>query len=211
MNENSNFVKRAFDAVFALFGMIISAPILLLCAIAIKVDSKGPVFFYQTRVGRYGRLFRMFKLRTMIHSNDQNGPILTVRRDSRITRVGGFLRFAKLDELPQLYNVLRGEMSFVGPRPEVPEFVAGYTSTQREVLNFVPGITGPASLGCIREEDLLSGQNNAELFYRQRLLPAKLKLDLEYCKKATFASDLRLLAATLCHIVRPINRLRGIS
>jgi lipopolysaccharide/colanic/teichoic acid biosynthesis glycosyltransferase len=202
----SNLAKRAFDVVFACLGLIISAPVLVLCAIAIKLDSAGPILFRQTRVGRYGRRFEILKLRSMNNSPDKHGPKLTVSGDPRITRVGRWLRAAKLDELPQLYNVLHGEMSLVGPRPEVPEYVASYNSRQKQLLNFKPGITGPASLDCIREEALLSAEEDPEMFYRQHLLPRKLELDLHYCESANVASDLQLLATTILHLVFPINR-----
>jgi len=203
---SSHFAKRGFDVLVACLGLLISTPVLAACAIAIKLDSAGPVFFRQTRVGRHGRPFQILRLRSMTNPSGKHGPKLTVSGDPRITRVGRWLRAAKLDELPQLYNVLHGEMSLVGPRPEVPEYVANYTSRQKQILNFKPGITGPASIDCIREEALLSAVEDPEMFYRQHLLPRKLELDLHYCNRADLVSDLQLLAMTLLRVGFPTKR-----
>ena len=199
------FTKRAVDIVFAGLGLVLTAPLLAVCAIAIKVDSDGPVLFRQTRVGRYGRHFRILKLRSMAHTAGNQVAKLTVAGDSRITRVGRWLRAGKLDELPQLYNVLRGDMSLVGPRPEVPEYVANYTPKQKEIFRFRPGLTSPASVSYIQEEALLLDQANPDTFYRQHLLPIKLGLDLEYCSKASLATDILLLATTIFHLARRTN------
>jgi len=198
----SNLAKRWFDVVFSCLALIISLPLLIICAIAIRVESGGPALFRQIRVGRHGRHFQMLKLRSMTNVAENNGPMLTVSGDPRITRVGRLLRATKVDELPQLYNVIQGHMSLVGPRPEVPKYVATYTARQKQILNFKPGITGPASLGYIREETLLSGEKDPDMFYRQTVLPRKLELDLEYCEKANFFTDLRLLAKTILHLIQ---------
>lgn len=197
----SNLAKRWFDVAFSCLALSISLPLLIICAVAIKLESVGPALFRQTRVGRHGHHFQLFKLRSMTTVADNHGPMVTVRGDPRITRVGRWLRASKVDELPQLYNVIRGEMSLVGPRPEVPEYVASYTPRQKQVLKFKPGITGPASLDYIQEETILSTEENPDMFYRQTVLPRKLELDLDYYEKANFFSDLRFLAKTIVHLI----------
>ena len=204
----SNLAKRWFDVVFSSLALLISSPVLIICAVAIKIESVGPALFRQTRVGRHGRHFQMLKLRSMTNVAENHGPMVTVRGDPRITCVGRWLRALKVDELPQLYNVIRGEMSLVGPRPEVAEYVANYTPRQKQILKFKPGITGPASLGYIREEALLSAEEDPDMFYRQCVLPRKLELDLDYCEKANFSTDLRLLARTIFHLVAQTSRSR---
>jgi len=131
---------------------------------------------------------------------------VTAMGDTRITRVGRWLRATKLDELPQLLNVLRGDMSLVGPRPEVPEYVVGYSSIQKQILEFKPGITGPASVGYIQEDKLLAGKQDPDEFYRQYIMPQKLELDLAYCATATFMKDVRVLALTVCRILLPTKK-----
>jgi lipopolysaccharide/colanic/teichoic acid biosynthesis glycosyltransferase len=196
------FFKRACDLVLSLAGLILFAPLLALCTIAIKLDSSGPSLFRQTRVGRQGRPFVIFKFRTMAVSSETFGPKITVSGDPRVTRLGRWLRAAKIDEIPQLLNVLRGDMSLVGPRPELPEYVEEYSRAQRRVLEFKPGITGPASLGFIREEELLADQTNPEVFYKSSILPRKLALDLAYCAEISFVHDLRILLQTLYRVLR---------
>ncbi len=189
--------KRAFDFSVALLGSVVTAPIVLACAIAVKLDSAGPALYSGTRVGRDGTPFQIHKLRTM---RPAPGPQVTAGDDPRITRVGRFLRRTKLDELPQLWNVVLGEMSLVGPRPEHPDFVARYTPQQRELLAVRPGITGPAALAFIDEEELLAGRD--ESAYVNEVMPRKLSLELEYLRRATFASDLAILFKTLTSVFR---------
>jgi lipopolysaccharide/colanic/teichoic acid biosynthesis glycosyltransferase len=167
------------------------------------------VLYRQTRVGQYGHEFKILKLRSMINAVDDNAGKVTVRGDPRITRVGRWLRAAKLDEIPQLYNVLRGDMALVGPRPEVPDYVASYTPGQKKILAFRPGITGPASMGYIHEEALLAGSNHPATFYQQQVLPHKLQLDLNYCETAGVSSDLRILAMTIMRLVFRSNNSRA--
>ena len=190
-------IKRILDCVFALVGIILSFPVLIICAAAIRLDSPGPIFYCQRRVGQHGRPFEIIKLRTMVDRADEKGPRLTESRDTRITRVGKWLRKAKLDEFPQLINVLRGDMSFVGTRPEAPEYVALYTCEQKRVLELKPGITGPASLAFIDEEKLLAAQANLEDFYIKTLMQRKLDLDLAYRDTVSFSGDVELILRTV--------------
>jgi lipopolysaccharide/colanic/teichoic acid biosynthesis glycosyltransferase len=185
--------KRLFDVVVSSAVLGASLPILAAAAAAVATDG-GPVLFRQERVGRKGRRFRMLKLRTMHHGNA--GPAITVGGDGRITKVGRWLRKTKIDELPQLWNVLRGDMSLVGPRPEVPEYVALYDEAQRQVLDLVPGVTDPASIRYRNESEILRRAEDPEAYYRSVVLPEKLRLSLEYGKNATFASDLAVLFRT---------------
>jgi lipopolysaccharide/colanic/teichoic acid biosynthesis glycosyltransferase len=187
--------KRLFDIAAAGLGLLILLPLLLLLAVWIKLDSPGPVLFRQERVGRFGRPFFIHKFRSM---RVEAGPLITVGEDPRITRSGRFLRAAKLDELPQLWDVLSGAMSLVGPRPEVPRYVALYPAALREqVLSVRPGITDPASLAFSREAELLAAAADPEREYVEVILPAKLRLSAAYAAEASLWSDLRLIGRTL--------------
>jgi lipopolysaccharide/colanic/teichoic acid biosynthesis glycosyltransferase len=190
------FGKRILDVIGAMATLVIAGPILFLCAVAVRLESRGPVFFCQWRVGQNGKPFRVIKLRTMIHGADTQGPKITASGDPRITTVGGFLRKTKLDELPQLFNVLRSEMSLVGPRPEVPEYTLKYSLAERKVLDAKPGITGPASLAHINEEQLLAGRPDKEHFYVTTIMRRKLQLDLAYCGKISLLQDLKNIFQT---------------
>lgn len=197
------FAKRALDLVLASLGLLLLAPLLLLIALAIKLDSAGPVLFRQERVGRYGRPFRIHKFRTMVADAPARGPAITVGADARITRVGRWLRERRLDELPQLIDVLRGDMSLVGPRPEVPRYVAQYPPALREaVLAVRPGLTDPASLERLDEAEHLARAADPEREYVEVLLPAKLEHALAYARRATLASDLCVIGRTLRHLLR---------
>ena len=188
--------KRAFDIASAVLGLALLAPLLLVVAAWIKLDSPGPVFFRQERIGRGGTPFRIHKFRTM--RVEAAGPALTVGADPRITRAGSFLRRTKIDELPQLIDVLRGDMSVVGPRPEVPRYVATYPPALRiKVLSVRPGITDPASLQFRDESALLARAADPEREYREVVLPQKLRLAADYVDTASLGGDLRLIAATL--------------
>lgn len=195
--------KRLLDIVLAAAGLGIAWPLVVLGAVAIRLESKGPVLFRQRRVGQYGKQFQIFKLRTMTHQAETNGPKFTAAGDSRITTVGRLLRRTKIDELPQLINVLRGEMSLVGPRPEVPEYAATYNRHQEQVLNARPGLTGPASLAFIDEERVLANCLNKDDFYLRTLMPLKLNLDIAYCRKITLPLDIRMIVLTLIRIFYP--------
>ncbi len=190
------------DIVISGLALIVLAPLLAAVACAVCVESRGPALFRQQRVGRYGRLFTLLKFRSMIATPSPSGPLVTVCGDPRVTRLGHFLRRAKLDELPQLWNVLVGDMSLVGPRPEVPRYVALYDATQRRVLDWRPGITDPASLAFIDEERVLASHADPERAYREEVMPQKLRINLEYQQRATTATDLTVLARTLNCLAR---------
>jgi len=196
--------KRVFDLFFTVPGLIILLPFFALIALWIKLDSKGPVFYRQERVGRYGETFKIYKFRTMVENADKIGGAITIGNDPRITKVGRFLRKYKIDELPQLINVLKGEMSLVGPRPEVSKYVNLYTSEQREVLNLIPGITDPASIKYRNENILLAacidtyGASYApEQLYIQEIMPDKIRINLEYASKATIFTDFTIILKTI--------------
>jgi lipopolysaccharide/colanic/teichoic acid biosynthesis glycosyltransferase len=194
--------KRAMDLLIAAAGLLLLAPLLLMVALAIKLDSPGPVFFRQERVGRFGRPFRIFKFRTMRAQPADTSAQITVGADPRITRVGAFLRRSKLDELAQLIDVLRGTMSLVGPRPEVPRYVALYPAELRtKVLSVRPGITDPASLAYRDESTLLARAADPEREYVEVVMPAKLRSAAAYVDHMSLATDLRLIGATLKAIV----------
>src|SRR6266550_3845899 len=169
-------MKRLFDIFFAVVGLVVLAPLGLLLALAVKLADGGPMFYGQVRVGQFGKRFHIWKFRSMVLNADKLGLLLTSEEDRRITRTGRFLRRFKLDELPQLWNVLTGEMSFVGPRPEVPRYVELYTPAQREILRFKPGITDVASMRFRNEQALLQGCSNVEEFYLRYCLPKKIEL-----------------------------------
>lgn len=194
--------KRLFDLSAAALGLLALSPAFLVIGLAIVLDSRGPVFFRQERVGRHGQPFRIFKFRTMRVGADRLGGQLTVAGDARITRVGAALRASKLDELPQLINVVRGEMSLVGPRPEVPRYVAMYDERQRRVLDVRPGITDPASIRYRDENSVLAAADDPEAAYVRDVMPHKLALNLAYLERRTLASDVGVILATLARIVR---------
>ncbi len=190
--------KRLFDIVLAGLGLGLLIPAALLIALLVKSTDGGPVFYTQVRVGRFGRPFRIRKFRSMVLAADTLGLPVTRGDDPRITRIGRFLRRTKLDELPQLWNVLVGEMSLVGPRPEVPRYVECYTPEQREILNFPPGITDMATLRFRNEEALLRGCPDVEQFYIQYCLPRKITLNRQYAQRASLAQDVWIILQTLC-------------
>lgn len=195
--------KRLFDLVLSSLGLLVLAPVLLLMALAVKLDSAGPVFFRQERVGRYGQPFRIHKFRTMRHDQGGQGLQITVGADSRITRVGGFLRRTKLDELPQLIDVWVGSMSLVGPRPEVPRYVAHYPAAMREkVLSVRPGITDIASIEYRDESSVLAQATDPEQAYIHEVLPHKLALAASYVDQASVWMDVRLIWRTIMVIAR---------
>jgi lipopolysaccharide/colanic/teichoic acid biosynthesis glycosyltransferase len=186
------------DVCSSLVGLIVLAPLFVLVGIAIAIEGRGdPVFFAQERVGRNGVGFRMWKFRTMSVGAERRGAQLTVGADPRITSVGRWLRRFKLDELPQLVNVLRGEMSLVGPRPEVPRYVTLYTEAQRAVLRLVPGITDPASIRYRNEAAELARAADPERFYIDEIMPEKIRLNLEYAARATSWSDVLVVFSTV--------------
>ena len=195
-------LKRAMDIVISGAALCVLWPVLLLIALAIVIDDPGPVFYRQVRVGRGGKEFRIFKFRTMVVDADKKGLQITVGRDSRITRMGALLRKTKLDELAQLLNVFLGQMSFVGPRPEVPRYVAMYTPYQRQVLLVRPGITDYASIAYRNENDLLAGADDPERMYVEEIMPAKIELNMKYLRRVSPLEDIRLIFATIAAVIR---------
>lgn len=192
--------KRCFDVLCAALGLLLLAPLLLLIALWVKLDSPGPALFRQTRIGRHGVPFTIHKFRTM---RAEPGKAITVGADPRITRAGRWLRASKLDELPQLWDVLRGAMSLVGPRPELPRYVELYPKEMRErVLAVRPGVTDPASLAFSHEAELLAAAADPEREYREVILPAKLRLSADYAANANLGTDLQLILRTLGRVVR---------
>lgn len=189
-------VRRVIDFTVAALGLLLISPLLGILALLIKLNSSGPIFYRGRRVGKDGEVFYLYKFRSMYVNADKQGPGITASGDSRITYIGSFLRRTKLDELPQLLNVLRGEMTLVGPRPEDPRYVALYTPAQRYILSVKPGITSAASLAYRHEEKLLAG-TNWETTYCTQVLPAKLAIDLNYLAKQTLFSDFWLILRTI--------------
>ena len=193
--------KRVMDIAISAAALCVLWPVFLLIALAIVIDDPGPVFYRQVRVGRGGRPFRIFKFRTMVVDADKKGLSITVGRDSRITRVGAFLRKTKLDELAQLLNVLCGQMSFVGPRPEVPRYVELYTPYQRQVLLVRPGITDYASIAYRNENDLLAGADDPERMYIEEIMPAKIELNMRYLHEISPLCDVKLIFKTIAAVL----------
>ncbi|NLZ35844.1 MAG: sugar transferase [Clostridiales bacterium] len=197
MKKINRAIKRIFDIIVSLIGIIIISPILIIVAISIKLDSKGNVLFLQKRIGKDGKPFNIYKFRTMVSDAERLGAQITVGRDSRITKVGAFLRKYKIDELPQLFNVLKGDMSLVGPRPEVPKYVELYTEEERRVLEVRPGITDLASIRYRDENDILGKVENPEEYYIKVIMKDKLKLNLEYIEKSNVFYDIYLIIKTI--------------
>ena len=192
--------KRTLDVLISGLGLILLSPLLLLLALWVKLDSTGPVLYRGKRAGKEGSVFDMYKFRTMVLEADRLGPAVSYRDDPRITKAGRFLRRTKLDELPQLLNVLKGEMSLVGPRPEDPSYVALYTPEQRRVLSVKPGITGATQLQYRDEASMLDGES-VDDDYVSRIMPQKLKLDLEYVRNRSLSGDLGILLRTVTTIL----------
>lgn len=190
-------MKRLFDVAAASVGLLMLCPIMFLIALAIKLKSPGPAIYSQTRIGKYGRPFRLYKFRSMVVDAERLGSSVTTGCDPRITPIGRILRRTKLDELPQLWNVLRGDMSLVGPRPDVPEIVDMYTPQMRKILNVRPGITSIASLHLRREEELLTLVTDPDTFYIQVIVPAKVELAMEHIRHNSFLFDLSILLQTI--------------
>jgi lipopolysaccharide/colanic/teichoic acid biosynthesis glycosyltransferase len=193
-------IKRVFDIAVALIGLIVLIPLFVVIAFLIKLDSPGPVFFKGKRVGQHGEIFYILKFRSMVVDAPHKGPAITCKDDPRVTRIGRLLRKTKLDELPGLVNVLKGEMSLVGPRPEAPAWVERYTPQQRAVLNVKPGITGLTQIKYRNEEELLSSAN-LETEY-PRIMNDKLKIDLDYVETHSLGLDVRILMETAVALLR---------
>jgi len=193
-------VKRIFDFLGSLLGLVLLSPVLLLIALLIKVDSRGPVFYRGVRVGLFGGVFKIFKYRTMIINAEKVGGSSTPDDDPRLTRLGKFLRRYKLDELPQLINVLKGDMSLVGPRPQVQWAVDLYTPEQRTVLTVRPGITDYASVHFPNEGEILKGSTNPDQDYMEKIHPKKMRLSLEYVRERSLWVDLKIIFQTIAAI-----------
>lgn len=196
-------MKRLFDILLSLIGLLLLQPLFVAVAILIKVDSTGPVFFTQKRMGKNFRRFTIYKFRTMIVDAEEKGLRITSGRDSRITRAGRILRKFKIDELPQLFNVLKGDMSLVGPRPEVRKYVECYKENYKTILSMRPGITDISSITFRNEESILQGVDDPEHYYVYVLLPEKMKLAQEYIQHASFSYDAKLILKTLYKVIFP--------
>lgn len=190
-------LKRIFDILFAAAGLIILLPVFIIVAVIVKLDSKGPVIYKQSRVGKGNRDFELFKFRSMKPDSDVSGLLTVGGRDPRITGSGYYLRKFKLDELPQLINVLNGEMSFVGPRPEVRKYVDIYNEEQKKVLSVSPGITDVASIKYRNENELLEIADDPERYYVENIMPDKISLNLEYIDQRSLLKDLKVILKTL--------------
>ena len=189
------FLKRLFDLFVSLVGIIVLLPVFLIIALLVKIKTPGPLFFVQQRVGRYGKLFSLVKFRTMLAG--QKGNNITVKGESRITPLGAFLRKYKLDELPELWNVLKGDMSFVGPRPDVPGYADRLKGEERKILELRPGITGPASMKYSNEEELLAQQPDPVKYNNEVIWPDKVRINLEYLRNRNFRFDLKMIIYTV--------------
>lgn len=190
-------MKRLLDIFFSFTGLLILSPLFAVVSLLIKLDSKGPVFYRQERVGKDFKPFKIYKFRSMHPGSDNKGPLVTVGGDKRVTKIGALLRKYKIDELPQLLNVLKGDMSFVGPRPEVSKYVQLFNSDYKKLLRIRPGITDPASIYYSDEERVLSASRNWEEDYTKKILPEKLKLSLSYVNNHNIITDVRLILKTI--------------
>ena len=194
--------KRALDIAFSIIGLTLLSPLMAVIAVFVRRNSKGPVLFRQERIGRYGKPFTLLKFRSMTVTRGDQGALLTSTGDTRVTEVGKFLRSTKLDELPQLVNVVRGDMSLVGPRPEVAKYVAMWPDEDRRIILSVrPGITDPATLKLRREEELLAAQSDAEAYYCDSLLPTKTSSYREYVETQSNIADFLILVRTIWHVI----------
>ena len=190
-------MKRIFDIIFSVFSLLILGPLLIIIALIIKINDGGPALYRGIRVGRYGKLFRIYKFRAMVVNAEKLGGSSTPADDPRITNAGKYIRKYKLDELPQLINVLKGEMSLVGPRPQVPEDAALYTKEEKSILSVRPGITDWASIKYHNEGEILRGSPDPDQAYIEKIRPGKIKLELEYVRNYSFWVDLKILLKTI--------------
>ena len=194
-------IKRCFDIIFSIIGLALLSPILLVIGLIIRLDSKGPVIYKQDRVGKRGADFKIFKFRTMRLNADKQGLLTVGDRDPRITKFGYFLRKYKLDEFPQLFNVLMGSMSFVGPRPEVRKYVNYYTKSDQEILQLKPGITDYASIHFRNEAELLKSASDSEKTYLNEIMPEKIRLNKIYLREHSIIIDFKIIFKTLLSII----------
>ena len=200
--KGSLFLKRVFDVVVSLIMLIVLLPVFIILGIAIKIDSKGPVFFRQERITQYGRTFRIFKFRTMVNNAEKLGTQVTVGNDSRITRVGSFIRNCRLDEISQLLNILTGDMTFVGTRPEVKKYVDHYTKKMMATLLLPAGVTSLASIYYKDEAELLEKSNNPDKTYIEEILPEKMKYNLQSIEKFNFLEDIKIMFMTALAVIK---------
>jgi lipopolysaccharide/colanic/teichoic acid biosynthesis glycosyltransferase len=200
-NFYTRYGKRIFDVATSIIGLIVLLPLFIIIAILIKLNDKGPIFYKQKRMGQDFKPFELLKFRTMVVNADKIGPAVTKDGDPRITKIGKFLRKTKLDELPQLWNVIRGDMSIVGPRPEVEKYIQYYKDDYKEILKVRPGITDYATIKFRNEEEILSKYNDTESAYIKYVLPEKIRLYKTYIKEISFFTDLKIIFWTLWRIV----------
>ena len=200
--KGSLILKRLFDILASLILLIILSPLFIIFSIMIKLDSKGPIMFKQNRVTENGRIFKIFKFRTMVENADKNGSQVTIENDDRVTKIGKFLRKFRLDEIPQLINILIGDMSFVGTRPEVPKYVELYTDEMKATLLMKAGVTSLASIKFKDEEKLLQMDGNIDKIYIEDILPQKMQYNLEYLKRFNFFYDIKLMFMTLFAVIK---------
>lgn len=203
------FLKRLFDIIFSTILLIVLSPILIILAIAIKIDSKGPIFYRQERITQYGKIFKIFKFRTMIFNADKIGALVTTKNDSRITRVGNIIRKCRLDEIPQLINILVGDMTFVGTRPEVKKYIERYTDEMKATLLMPAGVTSIASIKYKNEDEIIGkyieqGEDIDDI-YVNRVLPEKMKYNVDYVKKFTIFQDILICVQTVNEVLKIQN------
>ncbi len=198
----SLYIKTIFDFIVSLVFLIILFPLFLIIAILIKLDSKGPIFFKQNRVTKYGEIFKIFKFRTMVNNAEDLGSQVTIENDIRITRIGKLLRKVRLDETPQVINILLGDMSFVGTRPEVIKYVNEYTDDMKATLLMKAGVTSLASINFKDEDSILKNADNIDDFYIKKILPQKMKYNLEYIEKFNFLHDIKLMIKTFWNVIK---------
>ncbi|MFR4519077.1 MAG: sugar transferase [Fusobacterium sp.] len=200
--RGSLFLKRVFDVIVSLILLVILLPVFIILGIAIKIDSKGPVFFRQERITQYGKTFRIFKFRTMVNNAEKLGTQVTVGNDSRITRVGSFIRNCRLDEISQLLNILTGDMTFVGTRPEVKKYVDYYTKEMMATLLLPAGVTSLASIYYKDEAELLEKSENPDKTYIEEILPEKMKYNLQSIEKFNFIEDIKIMFMTAFAVIK---------
>ncbi len=194
-------IKRLFDFIFSLIGLIVLFPVFILITFLIKIFSPGPIFYKAKRIGKNGKIFEMYKFRTMVPNADKIGGPSTAGDDSRLTKIGKFLRKFQLDELPQLINILKGEMSLVGPRPEVPFYVDMMTKEEKDIiLSVKPGLTDFASLWDFHEEEILKGSSDPEKIYQEKIWPEKKRLQIKYIRERSFWTDIKIILKTIIKI-----------
>jgi len=196
-----DIIKRTLDIILSVFAIIMLAPVMLIIAILIKMDSFGPIFYKQVRIGKNGKPFKLWKFRTMVNNAHLKGHSITSNDDSRITKIGGFIRSMKFDELPNLFNIISGDMSIVGPRPEVPEYVNRYDDRMAEIFKVKPGLTGPAQLVFFNEEKLIN-KDNVRMIY-PKIKQTKLELDTMYARNYNPLLDMQLIAKTVIKLLQP--------